>query len=185
EDRMVRSKSGSSFTASAWVSDHWIYDAGVEMFFDADADGYYRYLRVTFDIDSYLDHAWVFAALYLSPDGVTWELLHETEDFRVDGATPDDAYEVETELVSGYPPGDYDLLIELYDADTVVLQDELGPSDTSAFALLPLEDRENDTPVPVVIVHEDGGGGATSLPGLLLLSAAAVFSRGRLRRGRR
>src|SRR5690606_13358622 len=130
EDRMVRSKSASSFTAAAWVSDHWIYDAGVEMFFDADADGYYRYLRVTFDVDSYYEHAWVFAALYLSADGVTWELLHETEDFRVDGAISDDAYEVETELVSGYPPGDYDLLIELYDADTVVLQDELGPADT-------------------------------------------------------
>src|SRR5690606_17638339 len=177
EDRMVRSKSGSSFTASAWVSDHWIYDAGVEMFFDADADGYYRYLRVTFDVDSDYEHAWVFAALYLSADGVTWELLHETEDFRVDGAISDDAYEVETELVSGYPPGDYDLLIELYDADTVVLQDELGPADTSAFALLPLEDRANDTPASVVVVHEHGGGGAASLPLLLILGAAAALRR--------
>lgn len=184
-ERVVRSKNGAkdgaSHTASAFLSDHWIYDAGIEMFFDADNDGYYRYLRVTFDVDSYYKHAWVYAALYVSADGVVWELLHETDDFRVDGETPDDAYEVETELVSGYPPGEYDLLIEIYDADTNVFQDELGPAQSSAFALLPLEDREHDTPAPVVIVHEHGGGGAASLPALLFLSAAAVFVRARRR----
>src|SRR5690606_23994179 len=85
-ERIVRSKGTSSLSASsAFLSDHWFYDAGIEMFFDADADGYYRYLRVTFDVDSYLEHAWVFAALYVSPDGEVWELLHETDDFRVDG----------------------------------------------------------------------------------------------------
>src|SRR5690606_4055102 len=141
------------------------------------ADGYYRYLRVTFDVDSYFYGAWVYAALYLSRDGVVWELLHETDDFRVDGETPDDAYEVETELVTGYPPGDYDLLIEIYDADTGVFQDELGPADTSAFALLPLEDRVSDTPASVIVVHEEGGGGATSLGALLLLCAGAMLRR--------
>lgn len=183
-ERIVRgstSKGGESYTASAFLSDHWIYDAGIELFVDNDNDGYYRYVRVTFDVDSYFHHAWVYAALYLSPDGVVWELLHETDDFRVHGETPDDAYEVETELVSGYPPGEYDLLIEIYDADTNVFQDELGPAQSSAFALLPLEDREHDTPAPVVIVHEHGGGGAASLPALLFLSAAAVFVRARRR----
>lgn len=180
-ERIVRPRSapkdGESYTASAFLSDHWIYDAGIELFVDADNDGYYRYLRVTFDVDSYFRNAWVYAALYLSPDGVVWELLHETDDFRVHGETPDDAYEVETELVSGYPPGDYDLLIEIYDADTGVFQDELGPADSSAFALLPLEDRANDTPASVVVVHEHGGGGAASLPLLLILGAAAALRR--------
>lgn len=181
EERVVRgtsgSKDGSSYTASAFLSDHWIYDAGIEMFFDADGDGYYRYLRVTFDVDSYFYDAWVYAALYLSRDGVVWELLHETDDFRVEGETPDDTYEVETELVSGYPPGEYDLLIEIYDADTGIFQDELGPADSSAFALLPLEDRASDAPASVIVVHEDGGGGATSLATLLLLCAGAAFRR--------
>lgn len=186
EERIVRpkaltSKDSTAQTASAFLSDHWIYDAGIEMFFDADEDGYYRYLRVTFDVDSYFDNAWAYAALYLSADGVVWELLHETDDFRIDGETPDDAYEVETELVSGYPAGEYDLLIEIYDADTGVFQDELGPADSSAFALLPLEDRDSDTPVPVVVVHEHGGGGATSLPALLVLCATAAFARARRR----
>jgi hypothetical protein len=173
EERMARSKGASSITASSFLADHWIYDASVELFFDADNDGYYRYMRVTFDVDSYYEKAWVFAALYLSSDGHVWELLHETEDFRVRGASPDDAYEVEVELVSGYPPGDYDLLIEIYDADTGVFVDELGPAQTSAFALLPLEDRSYDVPPPVVVVHERGGGGATSWPVLLLLAGAA------------
>ncbi len=178
--RPMRAKEGVSFTASAFLSDHWLYEAGVDMFFDADNDGYYRYLRVTFDVDSYFAKAWVYGALYLSADGVVWDLLHETEDFRVDGETADDAYEVEVELVSGYPPGEYDLLLEIYDADTGVFQDELGPADTSAFALLPLEDRAHDTAPPVVVVHEHGGGGAMSMPVLLALLAAAAA--GRLRR---
>src|SRR5690606_21848838 len=168
---------GESYTASAFLSDHWIYDAGIELFVDADNDGYYRYLRVTFDVDSYFRTAWVYAALYLSPDGVVWELLHETDDFRVHGETPDDAYEVETELVSGYPPGDYDLLIEIYDADTGVFADELGPAQTSAFALLPLEDESHDLPESVIIVHEHGGGGALGWPALLLLGGATVALR--------
>src|SRR5690554_2025304 len=48
DERIVRAtgapKDGTSFTASAYGSgepDHWIYDAGLEMFFDADEDGYF------------------------------------------------------------------------------------------------------------------------------------------------
>src|SRR5690606_10067581 len=107
-------------------------------------------------------------------------LYHETDDFLVEGAIADDAYEVETELLSGYPPGEYDLLIELYDADTGVFVDELGPVQTSALALLPLEDREHDQPPPTVIIHDHGGGGAASPALLLLLGVlAAAAARGR------
>lgn len=180
DERIIRMKGGSASTASAVLADHWIYDANIEMFFDADDDGFYRYVRVTFDVDSYYYTAWVFAQLYLSADGVTWELYHETDDFLVEGAIADDAYEVETELLSGYPPGEYDLLIELYDADTGVFVDELGPVQTSALALLPLEDREHDQPPPTVIIHDHGGGGAASPALLLLLGVlAAAAARGR------
>jgi len=179
QDVAAYSKPRTSSTASARSAKppkHWIYDATVELFFDADGDGFYRYLRVTFDVDSYDDRAWVYAVLYLSPDGQVWELFHETDDFRVDGATSRDAYEVETELVSGYPPGDYDLLIELYDAETGLFVDELGPAQSSAFALLPLEDELNDLPESVVIV-EEGGGGAIGWPGLVLLVGAGLALR--------
>lgn len=181
DERVTRAKGDAALSPTDFAGDHWIYDAGIEIFFDADGDGYYRYLRVTFDVDSYFDPAWVFARLYLSADGETWELYHETEDFRVDGARPGDEYEVETELVASYPPGQYDLLIEIYDADTGVFTDELGPAQSSALALLPLEDRSFDVDPPPVVVTHEGGGGSVSWPllAVLALAAAAV----RLRHG--
>ena len=182
-ERVTRAKGDSSPMSAALLGDHWIYDAGVDLFFDADSDGYFRYLRVWLDVDSYYDHAWVYAKLYLSADGELWELYHETDDFRVDGASAGDEYEVETELVASYPSGLYDVLIELYDADTGEFVDEMGPAQSSAFSLLPLEDRGYDLfdPPPVVVSH-DHGGGALEWPTLLLLAAAAIW---RLPLGRR
>lgn len=171
-----RSRGADSRTASADYAHHWIYDADVELFFDADNDGFYRYLRVRFDVDSYYEPAWVYAQLWISADGDDWELYYETDDFRVDGAVPDDEYEVETELLASYPSGSYDVLIEIYDADTGEFADEFGPADSSAFALLPLEDADHDgVRTPVVVVSE-GGGGAASWP-LLLLGVATVARR--------
>ncbi|MBN1239030.1 MAG: choice-of-anchor H family protein [Gammaproteobacteria bacterium] len=174
-----RSSSGGSEarTASASTLDHWIYDAAVELFFDADNDGYYRYLRVRFDVDSYYDPAWVYAMLWISADGDTWELYHETDDFRVDGAIPDDEYEVETELLANYPTGEYDVLVEIYDADTGEFAAEFGPAQSSAFALLPLEDADRDAVPPPVVIVEEGGGGAMSWLALPLLGAAVALRR--------
>jgi hypothetical protein len=172
-----------SRTASASAPDHWIYDADVELFFDADNDGYYRYLRVRFDVDSYYDPAWVYALLWISEDGEVWELYYETEDFRIDGAIPDDEYEVETELLANYPTGQYDVLIEIYDADTGEFAAEFGPAQSSAFALLPLEDAGRDATPPPVVIVEEGGGGAMSWLVLPLLGAVAAQRRRAGRRG--
>lgn len=181
----VRPAKGDARTMALDSPDHWIYDAYADWFFDSDGDGYYRYLRVTFDVDSYYYDSWVFAQLYLSANGSDWELFHETDDFYVDGAVPDDAYQVETELLSGYPPGLYDLLVEIYDADTLEYMDEFGPAQSSSFALLPLEDAEHDVPPPPVVVeHHHGGGGAVSAwsLGLLAFGAGTVGLRRRVRR---
>jgi hypothetical protein len=185
EQRVTKPRSGSgreSRTAAVGYASHWIYDADVELFFDADNDGYYRYLRVRFDVDSYYDPAWVYAMLWISEDGETWELYYETEDFRVDGAVPYDEYEVETELLANYPTGLYDVLIEIYDADTGEFADEFGPAQSSAFALLPLEDAEHDSVRPPVVVVTEGGGGGVSWPMLLLLGAVAAVRRKLARR---
>ena len=172
--------------AAAYTPDHWIYDADVELFFDADNDGYYRYVRVRFDVDSYYDPAWVYAMLWVSEDGETWELYYETDDFRVDGAVPYDEYEVETELLANYPTGLYDVLIEIYDADTGEFAAEYGPAQSSAFSMLPLEDANRDAVPPPVVIVEEGGGGALSWLALLPLGAAAALQRRLARsRGRR
>jgi hypothetical protein len=141
--------------------DHYIYEADVELFDDFDADGFYRFLSVRIDADSIRDSAWVYAELYLSPDGNTWEHYHSTSDFWIGGGTADDEFFVETELVSGYPSGYYDLLIELYDADFGTFSDEFGPFQSDGMSLLPVEDAGRD-PEPVVVVV-DGGGGAFAL----------------------
>lgn len=171
----------TALPAAAYASpDHWIYDADVVLYDDFDSDGYYRFLSVRIDADSLRSSAWVYAELWLSADGSTWEHYHSTDDFWIGGETSDDELFVETELVSGYPTGEYDLLVELYDADFGTYSDEFGPFESDGFALLPIEDAEHD-PKPVQVTVVDGGGGAFSwllLPALLVagwrLRASAV-----------
>jgi hypothetical protein len=174
--------SRNSTVASASLGDSWIYEASTDVFADADYDGYFHYLRVRLDADSIYDVAYVYAEIYLSADGTTWEHLYTTDDFAVWGSDPEDDYEVETELVSGYSTGLYDVLIELYDADYGVLLDEYGPAESADFSMLPLEDSYRDgaivEPLPPPH-HHDGGGGAVGwwlLPGLV---AAVIGARRR------
>jgi hypothetical protein len=162
--------------------DHWIYDADVVLYDDFDNDGFHHFLSVRIDADSWRVSAYVFAELYLSPDGVTWNHYHSTDDFWIGGESGDDEIFVETELVSGYPRGHYDLLIELYDADFGSYSDEFGPRQSDSMALLPLEDASQDQkPTEVVIVEGDGGGGASSWLLLPALLAAGWRGRQRLR----
>jgi MYXO-CTERM domain-containing protein len=95
----------------------------------------------------------------------------------IEGTDPDDDYEVETELVSGYSTGQYDVLIELYDADTNELVDEYGPIESVEFSLLPLEDSGRDGAVIVLPPEDDGGGGAFSWLGVLGLLGALGLRR--------
>ena len=170
--------SASNTTASLSSADHWIYDASTDLFDDFDGDGHYTYLRVRFDADSYQNPAHVYAVLYLSIDGENWEHFASTEDFEINGTSPFDDYEIETELVDGYPTGFYDVLIELYDAQTDALVDEFGPAESSVMALLPLEDVGEDAgELSIAISTGHGGGGATGYWLLSGLFAAHVLRR--------
>jgi hypothetical protein len=180
-----RSKSGADSTLrSLEGANAWIYDARVDLFHDLDLDGYYHYLRVRFDADSYFDTHYVYARLYLSDDGEYWQEYHVTQEFLINGSSPSDDYEVETELTAGYQAGLYDVLIELYDADYGDFLAEYGPADSSAFSLLPLEDLDRDLPPPpvVTVVHDHGGGGAVSVMTLAVLGASWLLRRGSHRR---
>ncbi len=164
----------------ATFGDSWIYDATTDLFTDRDGDGYFTFLRVRFDADTIYTRTWVYAEIYLSADGTAWEHLYSTRDFSIEGTSPDDDYEVETELVSGYSTGRYDVLIELYDADTGELVDEYGPNESPEFELLPLEDSGRDGAV-IVLPPEtytyEGGGGALSWLGVLGLLGALGLRR--------
>jgi hypothetical protein len=169
--------------AAAVFGDSYVFEAMTDLFYDVDSDGYFHQLRVRFDADTIFDTSWIYAKIFVSADGNSWEQVFETADFVIHGSDPDDDYEVETELVSGYSTGLYDVLIELYDADDGTLVDEFGPNESSDFSLLPLEDavRDGAEPDPLPPIDDDGGGGAVSWLTLAPLFAAMVWVRRRLR----
>lgn len=181
EGRRGTRKSGtpSALIAQAVNVDFWIYDAWVELSYDQDRDGYYTDFRLTFDTDTYYSVADVFAVVYLSYEGGPWNEFAYTYDFTIYADSPDDVYVIETTLASGYPTGDYDLLIEIYDAYTGYLVADLGP-EWADLAYLPLEDIQYDTPVsaPPEVILVEGGGGSMDW---LLLGALALVTVGRRR----
>lgn len=180
----VSSKTGAGTAAASPDTDFWFYAADVVLFNDHDRDGYFHGVDLLFDADTYYLFADVYAVLYLSLEGGSWNEFAATDDFTLYGASADDEYVVVTELVSGYPRGDYDLLIELFDADTDAFLASYGPVDTPALGFLPLEDQARDAPLhdgTTVIVTERGGG--SPAPASLLLLLLAVL-RGVPRSGR-
>lgn len=174
-------QSKASLTASQSANENfWFYTADVLLFNDHDNDGFFNGIDLLFDADTYYLSADVYAVVYLSLEGGPWNEYAATDDFTLYGASADDEYVIVTELVSGYPSGSYDLLIELFDAYDGSFLASFGPADTSELAFLPLEDADRDTPVEVIpeviVVHEHGGGAAGWL-WLALLAVVAVARR--------
>ena len=180
EEVVTKPRDSGSFgpkIAAATLGDSYVYDGSTDLFSDRDRDGYFHHLRVTFDADTIFDTATLYAVIYVSADGKAWEELFTTDDFTIHGSAPDDDYEVETDLVSGYSTGLYDVLVELHDSKTEEVVDSFGPNESSDFSVLPLEDsyRDGDPPPPdpapnPTPVVTDGGGGAIdwfTLPALL------------------
>lgn len=181
EGRRVSGKSGapSAIISQDINDDFWFYDAWVSLSYDQDSDGYYTDISLTFDADTYYSMADVFAVVYLSYQGGAWNEYAYTEDFTIYGEMASDEYVIETTLASGYPTGDYDILIELYDAYTGYLVADMGPEYTQ-LSYLPLEDMVLDTPRQVVVVTH-GGGGAMGWLLLALVPLAVMKKRGLLR----
>jgi hypothetical protein len=150
----------------------WFYDVDVSLFSDFDRDGYYFGIDVLFDADTHYAVTDVYAVLYLSYEFGPWNEYAETADFTLFGTSGSDDYTVETELVSGYPTGNYDILIELYDADTNAWLASIGPEDAVDLSYLPLEDSTRDAGPGETQVVVNSGGGSAGL--LLLFSLLAV-----------
>ena len=165
--------------------DFWIYSADVALFADSDGDGYFSGIDLLFDADTIYSRAEVYAVVYLSLEGGAWTEYAATEDFVINGSSGSDEYVIVTDLVSGYPAGSYDILIELFDAFDHSFVADMGPENTSALAFLPLEDAGRDAPGAAprpVVVNHGGGGGATdpwTLAILALFAAGSVVLRRR------
>ncbi len=173
----VQSKTGAAQSMSI-NHDFWFYTADVVLFNDHDGDGHFYGIDLLFDADTFFAVADVYAVFYLSLDGGPWNEYAASDDFSLYGSSADDEYVVVTELVSGYPTGSYDLLIELFDAYDDAFLASYGPIDTSELAFLPLEDSGRDVPFDstTTIIHE-GGGSLGWLSLLALLFARRIASR--------
>lgn len=168
------SKAGTGSALQSANPAFWFYTADVELFNDFDRDGYYFGIDLLFDADTAYTFADVYAVIYLSYEYGPWNEYAVTEDFTLLGSSGSDEYIVETELVSGYPTGNYDILIELYDAWDNSFLASFGPEDTSELSILPLEDSTRDainTGSTQVVVNSGGGG---SFGWVLLLGLLAV-----------
>jgi hypothetical protein len=176
-------KPGSgSASARSFRNDFWIYDADVQLFNDDDNDGYYHGVDLLFDADTIYSAAEIYAVVYLSLDFGPWNEYGVTENFWIFGASGDDEYVLVTELMSGYPTGDYDLLIEIFDANDNTFLASFGPDETSVLGFLPLEDFDRDEPIAITIApvaHSHGGGGAADAWTISLLLLVLVVSAGR------
>ena len=122
-------------------SDFYINSASVWMDIDYDGDGYYSEFTLNFDADTDYNTATVYALLYLRYEGGPWELYYTTNDFNISGWSSYDDYQVRTQLTNGFPPGRYDLLIDLYDVYDNSLVVTLSSWDTYELADLYLEDN--------------------------------------------
>ena len=171
------SKKRSAVTAVV-NADFWIYDAWTETFNDTDYDGYATTVSVHIDVDTVYAEAPVYAVLYLG-DAEQFYEVHESSVFYIYGDSTTDEFVIETDLISGYRPFDYDIMIEVYDAMTnelVAIADHTTDADLS---YVPLESENYDAVIieqeTVVEVREYGG--ALYWPALAGLFSLAFWRR--------
>ncbi|MEG3766201.1 choice-of-anchor H family protein [Alteromonas sp. 14N.309.X.WAT.G.H12] len=144
---------------SVTTADFWIYDAWTQWQTDRDYDGYYTSVTVTFDADTIYAQSPVYAVLYLG-DAEAFYPIHTSSDFYIYGESSQDEFVIETDLVSGFPPYDYDVLIELYDSQTGELLAFANQNNDADLSYIPLESADYDDNTgggSVVVVTEHGG----------------------------
>ena len=157
-----------------------IYDASTELISDFNDDGFYHRFSVSVDADTIYDVSYVYAKLYLSYQGGSWNHYTSSDAYHIYGDSELDIFTIETELADGFSPGYYDIRIELYNADTDEWLLSYGPYDDASLSALPLEDAYYDEqyheviyPVETEVVVAGHGHGSMSwwlliIPALLL-----------------
>ena len=175
QQHLAVSKSSSDIVVSS-INEFWIYESWVTLAHDIDYDGYHSTFSIEFDADTIFTRAPVYAVLYLGKDGV-YESIHVSSEFYIYSEDSTDTFTIESTLVSGYPPGEYDILLELYDADTEMLVAYTDAYDDGALAYLPLESENHEYVVEdTVVIVEEHGGAWTLLP-LCLLGGIVLVRR--------
>lgn len=147
---MPAKKTRAVTAMSARSSDFSISEATSTLRSDRDGDSYHSEFRIRFDADVIFGDANVYAKLYLRRAGESeWYLYHETGDFYISGESSNDEYYVITTLDGGYPTGEYDVLIDLYESGYSGIVATMGPLNSPALSYLPLEEIELDVPIAI------------------------------------
>jgi hypothetical protein len=161
-----------------------INDVSTTLITDTDRDGNYSKFRIAFDPDASVQGSYVYAVIYLRPQGGDWIKEHESDDFMVDASGTADSYGFTAEWISGYPTALYDVQIDLHDASTGLLVASAG-SERSELSRVPLEDQSRDKvandPLPPPnggdVSSRERGGGAMTWPFVLGLGLLALVRR--------
>ncbi|WP_334064645.1 choice-of-anchor H family protein [Alteromonas genovensis] len=183
EQHANTTKSSSDIVISS-VNEFWIYDSWVSLQHDLDYDGYFSTFSVEFDADTIFVDVPVYAVLYLGQNGV-YDAIHVSSEFFIYGEDSSDSFVIESTLVSGFPSYDYDILLELYDAQTEQLVAFSDGYDNAEFAFVPLESETNEYIVEdTVVIVEEHGGSMSWLALCFIVSAAGlrIFAAGALRK---
>ena len=153
-----------------------LYDASTALISDFDYDGFYHRFSVTIDADTIFDTSYIYAKLYLSYEGGPWNHFATSGNYHIQGNSEHDSFTIETELADGFPPGYYDIRIELYNADYNQWLLSYGPYDDASLSTLPLEDSYHDDdasfPIQTEIVV---AGHAGAMNWLLLLIPVSIL----------
>ena len=163
-----------------------IYDADVHTISDIDGDGYHHAINVYFDVDVSYDSATVYAKLYLSREGGPWRQYFTTDLFSIHIDDDGDAYEVQTELLEGYDPGYYDVLVEIYSLEHAYMVTSEVLDYQYLGRDLMIEARNWDEPYAEVYEvyyeedHSHGGGSMTTLLVFFLIIQVVIAARGAL-----
>lgn len=154
--------------------DFWIYDSWVTLYDDFDYDGFYSRFRVEFDADTVFADVPVYAVIYLGNED-TYESIYVTSEFSIYGEDSHDSLVIDSELMTGFPPYDYDILIELYDAQTEELLAISDGYDDADLAFVSLESTNYDQYQEETVVVVEQHGGAISLSLLLMVGLVIVL----------
>ncbi len=156
--------------------DFELFDAWIILTGDMDDDGFFHRMKVSFDADVNSDTETVYAKIYLSHEGGDWFQAAQSDLFEIHSNSAEDSYEIVTELVEGYPPGYYEVLIELHSLfHPGIVANRILSMDMQGYSLT-LEDQQYDSLLRESYYYETEvyGSGSISILGLLML-AGLIF----------
>lgn len=158
----------------AYQSTAWFHSIDLTMRYDTNNNGFYSQLYVRFDAHTDYSSQPVYAVYSLINSSGQKFVIHTSSVFTLFGKSSQDWFAIETDLAQ-LSTGYYKLQIELVDARTGFLLAEVSGFDNNTLNRLPLEDRNRDAYVQVIVREESGG----SLGVFSFLALSCVYLRRR------